>query len=161
MPSEIQKKVGSKLPWIFKIFGVRLPKVNFISFENKNLDLPTPGRNIVLILLYAFLFWLLMGGVYLTIPDTNGRYQIALGADAKGNPVWLYPSINDAFIIESFVAGVIIFIGAFGFIVLYQSTKHLYNVSYAQRLIVIGLVMVIFSFATLQYIVIARKAKGG
>ncbi|MHA1340686.1 MAG: hypothetical protein ACTSRZ_11225 [Promethearchaeota archaeon] len=161
MPSEIQKKVGSKMPWLFKIVRVRIPKVNFPTLEDKNLDIPTPSRNILLVILYVFLFWLLMGGVYLAIPDTNGRYQIALGADSKGNPVWLYPSINDAFIIESFVAGIIIFIGAFGFLVLYQSTKHLYNVSYAQRLIVIGLVMATFSFATLQYIVIARKARGG
>lgn len=160
MSENFQDKVADKMPWVFKGFGIRMPKIKFPSLRDKNLDIPTPSRNILLGVIYVFLFWLLMGGVYLIIPDSNGRLQIALGADSSGNPVWLYPSINDAFVIESIVAGVIIFIGAIGFIIIYQSTKHMYNTSYAQKLIAAGVVMAVFSFTILQYIAIARKAKG-
>lgn len=154
----IQKKIQEKLPWIFKPLKIRIPKVKYPSLEDKNLDIPTPSRNILLGAVYVLLFWLLMGGVYLAIPDSNGNLPIALGANNNGDPVWLYPSINDAFVIESIVAAAIIFIGALGFLLLYQSTKYLYNPSYAQKLIVVGLVMCVFSFAVLQYIVIERKS---
>ncbi len=132
MSENFQNKVSDKMPWVFKGFGIRLPKIKFPSLKDKNLDIPTPSRNILLGVIYVFLFWLLMGGVYLII----------------------------AFVIESIVAGVIIFIGAIGFIIIYQSTKHMYNTSYAQKLIAVGVVMAVFSFTILQYIAIARKAKG-
>jgi hypothetical protein len=159
MSENIQDKIVQKMPWVFKPLGIRLPKIKFPSLKDKNLDIPTPSRNILLGAIYIFLFWLLMGGVYLLIPDSNGRLQIALGADSDGNPVWLYPSINDAFVIESIVAGIVIFIGAIGFIILYQSTKHMYNTAYAQKLIATGVVMAVFSFALLQYIS-NKKATG-
>jgi hypothetical protein len=157
MSETVQEKIRGKIPWV--VPGIRLPKISFPDLTNKNLDLPTPSTNILLVAIYVFLFYLLMGGVYLGIPDSSGRYQIALGANSNGDPIWLYPSVNDAFIIESFVAAAIIFIGAFGFIALYQSTKHVYNTSYAQKLIAMGVFLAAFSFLILQYIMI--NGKGG
>lgn len=154
----IQKKIQEKLPWIFKPLNIRIPKVKYPSLEDKNLDIPTPSKNILLGAIFVFLFWLLMGGVYLAIPDSSGNLPIALGANRQGDPVWVYPSINDAFVIESIVAAAIIFIGAVGFLILYQSTKYLYNPSYAQKLIAVGLVMAVISFTLLQYIVMERKS---
>ena len=156
MVDDLQLQIRKKVPWLFK--GIRTPRIKFPVLVDKSLDIPTPSRNIIMGALYVFLFWLMMGGVYLAIPDSNGRFQIALGANQEGSPIWLYPSINDAFVIESFVAACVIFIGAFGFIVLYQSTKNMYNTAYAQKLIIIGLTMAVGSFTFLQYVVIKEKA---
>lgn len=153
--SEIQEKIRKKLPWVFK--GLRLPKIKFPSLSESTLDIPTPSRSIILGLIYIGLFWLLCGGVYLAIPDSLGRLPIALGSSG-GNPLWVYPSINDAFVIESFVAACVIFIGAFGFLILYQATKNLYNPSYAQKLIATGVILAGFSFVFLQFVMMNLKA---
>lgn len=150
-----ERKFLKKIPWFF--VGIRLPKINYPSFEDKSLDIPTPGRNIFLVILYGVLFFLLCGGVYLNIPDSLGRVPIALGSQS-GNPLWVYPSINDAFVIESFIAAVVIFIGAIGFMVLYSATKNLYNPSYAQKLIFLGLILAGFAFVFLQFIIVNLKA---
>ncbi|MHA1821488.1 MAG: hypothetical protein ACTSU2_07055 [Promethearchaeota archaeon] len=155
MSSEAEK-IKKKVPWLLK--GIRIPTIKFPELQNKNLDIPTPGRNILLGVIYVFLFFLISGGVYLLIPDSNGRYQIALGADRNGNPIWVYPSVNDAFIIESFVAGSIIFLGSLGFIMLYMATRHMYNTAYAQKLIALGFSLALLSFIFLQYLL---KKKGG
>jgi len=146
------------MPWVFK--NIRIPYIIFPDFKGYKFDIPTPSRNILLGLIYIFLFWLMMGGVYLMIPDSSGRLPIALGADKDGNPVWVFPSITDAFLIESIVAGVVIFIGAIGFIILYQSTKHIYNIRYARILITIGFILATFTFVILQFVIIKRKTEG-
>ena len=74
-----------------------------------------------------------------------------------GEPVWIYPRITDAFVIESIVAGAVIFIGAIGFIILYQSTKHIYNTRYARMLIAVGFILATATFIILQYIIIQAK----
>jgi hypothetical protein len=148
-------KIRKKMPWVIK--SIRIPYIAFPDFKGRNLDIPTPSRNILLGLIYVFLFWLMMGGVYLMIPDSSGRTPIALGARPDGTPVWIYPSITDAFVIESIVAGAIIFIGAVGFIILYQSTKHIYNTRYARMLIVVGFILATLSFVILQYVIIQAK----
>ncbi|MBN2157318.1 MAG: hypothetical protein JW776_14830 [Candidatus Lokiarchaeota archaeon] len=159
MSQEFIEKIRKKLPWITR--RIRIPYINFPDLKGRNFDIPTPSRNILLGVIYVFLFWLMMGGVYLLIPNSSGRLPIALGADPNtGNPMWIYPSITDAFVIESIVAGAIIFIGAIGFLLLYQSTKHIYNTRYARILITIGFILATFSFVVLQYIIIQVKVRG-
>ncbi len=156
MSSDIQDKIRKNTPWIFK--GIRNPKINFPDLGGKNLDIPTPSRSIILIAIWGVLFWLISGGVYLSIPDSNGNTPITLGANSDGTPMWWYPSINDAFVIESLISGVVIFVGSIGFLILYQSTKHIYNVEYARKLIYIGAAMALFSFIFLQFIVMEQKS---
>jgi hypothetical protein len=145
MSSSVIEKWGKKTPWVMGK-SVRIPRVKFPDFTEGNLALPTPGRSILLLVIYGFLFWLVAGGIYILI-----RNPIALGADQSGNPLWLYPSANDAFIIESIVAAAIIFLGGLGFIMLYEATKHSFNYSYAIKLIIFGLIACGLSFGLLQY----------
>jgi hypothetical protein len=156
MSQEIVEKIRKKLPWLMR--SIRLPHIKFPDFRGRNFDIPTPSRNILLGVIYIFLFWLMMGGVYLMIPNSTGQLPIAVGANEQGEPMWIYPSITEAFVIESIVAGAIIFIGAIGFIILYQSTKHIYNTRYARILIAVGFILAAFTFSVLQYIVIQGKA---
>lgn len=152
MSEKLQDKFGPKVPWIMPK-SVRIPRIRFPVLTDKMGAIPTPSKTLVFAAILVFLFWLIMGGIYIQI-----REPIALGADAEGKPLWLYPSTNEAFVIESIVATIIIFIGSFGFVILYQATKNAYNKSYAQTLVVIGLVMVAISFGVLQWII---SEKGG
>ncbi|TFG19776.1 MAG: hypothetical protein EU530_05200 [Promethearchaeota archaeon] len=151
-------KIRNKMPWVLN--SIRIPYIDFPDFKGRNLDIPTPSRNVLLGLIYIFLFWLMMGGVYLMIPDSSGNTPLALGANPQGEPIWIYPRITDAFVIESIVAGAVIFIGAIGFIILYQSTKHIYNTRYARLLIAVGFILATVTFIILQYIIIQAKSGG-
>jgi len=117
------------------------------------MDLPSPGRSLVLIAIYGFLFYLLMGGIYIGI-----REPISLGADQQGNPMWLYPSTSEAFVIESIVAAAVIFLGGAGFVLLYEATKNSFNYGYAIKLLIIGLILAGLAFGLLQWMI---KEKGG
>lgn len=152
MAETIQDKFGTKTPWVLGK-SVRVPRISFPDFKGKTMSLPAPSRNLLLLGIYAFLFWLVAGGIYIIIED-----PIALGTDQNQQTLWLYPSTHDAFIIESIVAAAIIFIGGFGFILLYSATKHAFDYSYAIKIFVLGLMLSIISFVILQYMI---DAKGG
>jgi hypothetical protein len=154
MSETIQKRIGKKVPWILGK-KIRIPRVKFPDFEDASMSLPTPGRSLLLIAIYAVLFWLVMGGIYIWI-----REPIALGADNTGSPMWLYPSTQDAFIIESIVAASIIFLGGLGFVLLYETTKHSFNYTYAVKLLVIGLGLAATSFGLLQWMITQKENSG-
>ncbi|MHA1672714.1 MAG: hypothetical protein ACTSYI_03720 [Promethearchaeota archaeon] len=151
MSSSIQEKFGRKMPWLFGK-SIRIPKVNYPVYREGQMTLPTPGRSLILLATYIFLFWLMAGGIYISIRD-----PIPLGQDASQNVMWLYPSTSEAFIIESIVAAVLMFIGGAGFIILYQSTKHAYNYSYAVKLLIIGMTAVVTGFSLLQYMIAVKS----
>jgi hypothetical protein len=145
MSEKIQTKYGKKIPWIFGN-KIRLPRIRYPVYREGSMSLPSPGRSLILILTYILLFYLVSGGIYLYIRDT-----IAMGGDAQGNAMWLYPSTNEAFIIESIAAAFIIYLAGIGFFLLYQSTKHAYNYSYAIKIYLIGMAAILGSFIMLQY----------
>ena len=152
MSENLQDIWGRSTPWLLGD-AVRIPRVKFPAYQEGKYSLPTPGRSLILIAIYIFLFWLTTGGIYIYIRD-----PIALGADAEGKAMWLYPSTHDAFIIDSIVAAAIIFIAGFGFLLLYNATKHSFNYSYAIKQFILGLISVILSFGMLQWMI---DQKGG
>ena len=99
LSEKLQTKFGEKLPWVMGE-RIRIPRVKFPEAREGSLSLPTPGKSLILILTYVFLFYLVLGGIYIGIRD-----PITVGGDAQGNAMFLYPSTHEAFIIESLVAG--------------------------------------------------------
>ncbi|GAH44950.1 unnamed protein product, partial [marine sediment metagenome] len=61
-----------------------------------------------------------------------------------------YPNINESFIIEGIVASIFIFLCSIGFILLYQASKHVYNRDIAIRYLVLGIILILAAFGTLQ-----------
>ncbi|WP_457558113.1 hypothetical protein [Candidatus Harpocratesius sp.] len=153
MSDNLQIQVGKKLPWILGP-KIRIPKVNYPVYQDSKMNLPTPGRSFILLTIYLALFWLMMGGIYISI-----RNPIPLGSSGDKSVMWLYPSTSEAFIIESVVAAVLMFIGGTGFLILYNSTKHAYNYSYSLKLLIIGIVCIVFSFAMLQYMIAVKSGQ--
>lgn len=144
------EKIRKKTPWILGK-KIRKPKIIFPKFRHLDITLPTPGKALGIIVIYAILFVLQTGVVYLMIRETP-----ALGADPSGDPIFLYPSISDSFIIEGIVASILIFISSTGFLLLYQASKHSYNRTLALRIIVIGMIMILTAFVALQYMVASK-----
>ena len=151
MSDNLQLQVGKKIPWIFGS-KMRIPKVNYPMYQDSKMNLPTPGRSFILLVIYLVLFWLMMGGIYISI-----RNPIPLGSSGQNNVLWLYPSTSEAFIIESVVAATLMFIGGAGFLMLYNSTKHAYNYSYSIKLLIIAIAAIALSFGLLQYMIAVKS----
>ncbi|MFX0099471.1 MAG: hypothetical protein ACFFCS_07810 [Candidatus Hodarchaeota archaeon] len=134
-----------------QFLGIRLPKLRLTSLGTSTISLPSPPRMLFLMLTYVVLFWLISGGIYALV-----RNPIAMGATGPANarrPLYFYPSLNEAFLIEGFIAAIMIFVGGFGGILLYQSSLNAMNKSYAIKLMLVGLILSMVSFLVLQYIV--------
>ncbi len=156
--SETTKEMlGRKLPWLLGS-GFRIPRMRLPDMKDRAFSLPTPPRMLIMFLIYVGLFFVMMGGVYLITPRMGQQPMPALGADSSGNPVWLYPSVHDAFIIESIVGAAIFFMGAIGFMFLFESTKYSLNPSYGRKILVLGLGLALVAFVAMQYVL---DTKGG
>ena len=140
----IFEKLKGRTPWIFGK-KIRKPKLLYPKIKLPRMDMPLPARSLVIIIVYIALFLLQTGIVYIVFKE-----PLAIGADTSGNPVILYPSIQDAFIIESIVASVFIFLCSLGFVMLYQASKYVYNKKIAIRILVLGIILIISAFFTLQ-----------
>jgi hypothetical protein len=142
------EKIKGKTPWIF---GKRLrkPKILFPRLKTSKMDIPLPGKSIAVIGVYIILFLLQTGIVYLIF-----REPPALGSDPQsGEPLFLYPDLNESFVIEGIVASIFIFLCSIGFIFLYQASKYVYNKSVAIRYLVVGIILILTAFTTLQAMV--------
>jgi hypothetical protein len=138
------EKMKNKTPWVFGN-SLRKPKINFPDIKLPKLEMPIPGKSLAIILVFASLYLLQTGIIYLIYTEPP-----ALGADSNGNAVFLYQSINDSFIIEGIVASILMFLCSFGFIFLYQASKHVYNKKIAIQYLVVGIILILIAFATLQ-----------
>ncbi|MFX1354625.1 MAG: hypothetical protein ACFE8V_02040 [Promethearchaeota archaeon] len=139
----ILEKIKSKTPWVFGN-SLRKPKINNPQIKLPKMDIPLPGRSLVVIGIYIILFLLQTGIIYIIY-----REPIAIGARGD-EPVLFYPDIHEAFIVESIVASIFIFLCSIGFILLYQASKHVYNKKTAVKILVIGIILIISSFVALQ-----------
>lgn len=138
------EKLKGKTPWIFGK-KIKKPKIVYPEVKLPRMDMPLPARSLVIIVVYVALFLLQTGIVYIIY-----RSPLAIGANQQGDPIIIYPNIQDAFIIESIVASIFIFLCSLGFIMLYQASKYVYNKKIAIRILIIGIVLIIASFFALQ-----------
>jgi len=143
----ILEKIKSKTPWIFGK-SLRKPKINFPKMRRPRISLPMPSRSLGIVTVFIILFVLQTGIVYLLI-----REPPALGANAAGDPIFIYADINESFIIEGIVASVLIIFCSTGFIFLYQASKFVYNKKMAVSILTIGVIMIIITFILLQYMI--------
>ena len=146
----ILEKFKSKTPWILGR-ALRKPKINFPKFRLPQVSLPMPSRALGLIVVFAVLFVLQTGIAYLLV-----REPPALGATQQGDPIFIFTGINEAFIIESIVASILIILSSIGFIFLYQASKYVYNRKMAATILAIGVLTIIITFIALQYIVAVK-----
>lgn len=138
------EKIKGKTPWIFGS-TLRKPKILFPGLKTSKMDIPLPGKSIAVMGVYIVLFLLQTGVVYLIF-----RGPPALGTNQDGSALFLYPEINESFIIEGIVASIFIFLCSIGFILLYQASKYVYNKDIAIRYLVVGIILILTAFGALQ-----------
>lgn len=141
----IKEKIKRKTPWIFGK-SLRKPKIHFPRMKIPKVSLPMPSRSLSIIGILIILFVLQTGVVYLLV-----RRPPALGANANGDPLFIFKDIHESFILEGIVASILIIFGSMGFIFLYQASKYVYNKKMAVWILTIGVIMIIISFILLQY----------
>ncbi len=140
-----------KTPWVFGNV-VRKPKINFPSTKSRyRINLPTPSKALGLIIIYIILFLLQTGLLYIIY-----RNPPAIGADSEGNAQFYYPGVHDQFIIEGIVASIVIFLASSGYLFLYQASKYIYDRSIALKILVLGFILIIFTFITLQFMLAVK-----
>lgn len=152
----IGERIKGNTPWVFgsKRQIIRKPRMKFPKMGGRRFSIPMPGKAIGLILIFAILFILQTGIVYIIYREPN-----ALGADNQGNAIFLYPSIHDSFIVEGIVASILIFVASCGYLLIYQASKYSYDRTAALRIMVIGILLVVIGFISLQYM-ISQKTGG-
>ncbi|MHA2036871.1 MAG: hypothetical protein ACW98X_10580 [Promethearchaeota archaeon] len=146
----VLEKFKSKTPWILGK-SLRKPKINFPKLKFPQLNLPMPSRALGLIIIFVALFVLQTGVAYLLV-----REPPALGGNEQGEPVFIFASISEAFIIESLVASILIILCSVGFIFLYQASKYVYNRKMAASILTIGVLTILITFIALQYIIAVK-----
>ncbi|MGQ4874089.1 MAG: hypothetical protein ACP6IY_08470 [Promethearchaeia archaeon] len=146
----ISEKFKRKMPWIFGGL-IKKPKINFPKAKYRRILIPMPAKTLGIILIYVVLFILQTGVVYLIY-----RKPPALGANPNGDAIFIYPSVNDSFIIEGIVASVLIFVASMGYLMLYQASKYLYNRKMALRILIFGITSILLAFISLQYMIAVK-----
>ena len=151
----VLEKIRRKTPWVLGN-TMRKPKVNFPKLRLPRLSLPMPSRSLSIIGVFIILFILQTGVAYLVV-----REPPALGANQDGEPVFILDSINEAFIIESIVASVLIILCSTGFILLYRASKYVYDRKMAISILVIGILTILICFIALQYVIAVKSGTLG
>ena len=146
----VLEKIKGKTPWILGRV-LRKPKIIFPKLKTPRISLPMPSRSLSIITIFIVLFVLQTGVAYLIVRDPP-----ALGATQQGDPVFIIEDLNEAFIVESIVASILILLCSTGFIFLYQASKYVYNRKMAIWILVIGVITVIITFIALQYILAVK-----
>ncbi|MFX1426784.1 MAG: hypothetical protein ACFFBE_10060 [Promethearchaeota archaeon] len=150
----VLEKIKRKTPWVFgKTF--RKPRLDFPKLKLPRLSLPMPSRAISIISIFIILFILQTGIAYLLV-----RKPPALGAQTRAtgeqDPIFILTDINEAFIIESIVASILILLCSTGFVLLYQASKYVYDRKMAVTILAIGVLTVIITFFALQFIIAVK-----
>jgi hypothetical protein len=120
---------------------IRKPRIRLIK---PSLKMPNrPSSSTVFILALIFVLVVYGGGIWDIVYRDRLR---SMGASSSNQPLLIYPGLDNQFFIEGFVASIFIFVGFMGFIVMYQSTRHVYRPNYARMLLFSGIALVFISY---------------
>ncbi len=150
----ILETIKRKTPWILGN-SIRKPKILFPKVKPKRIANRITGletKTLIVFAIYAVLFVLQTGVVYLIYRGTP-----ALNTGADGVAVYLYPSTQEAFIIESIVASIMMILSSVGYLLLYRASQHLYDRKTARGILAFGILFVLITYIVLQWM-IAEKS---
>ena len=117
-----------------------------------------PSTFTVVLVAVALAIFLLGGGVYDVLEQSQVPIAIFTQSGGQGGFLFLYPypSLNDQFIAESAFIMILYALGFMGFYVTYQSTKYSYNPRQAYIMLIAGLMFLLLSYVFLEYIFYLR-----
>ena len=150
----ILETVKRKTPWILGS-SIRKPKIIFPKVKPRRIAGRITGlqtKTLIVFAIYAILFILQTGVVYLVYRNTP-----ALGSTGDDTAMFLYPSTQEAFIIESIVASMMMIISSTGYLLLYRASQHLYDRKTARGILAMGILLVFISYVVLQWMIATKS----
>ena len=123
---------------------IRRPKIRLSHIRLGKI--PKPNATVLFFASLLFTVYVFGGGIYMIV-NADKPWMLPLGRDPNtGAAVIVTGGLDSQLMIEGLVSMIFMLIGFFGTIIVYDSNKHAYAKSYAQKLIMIGIFMVIVSF---------------
>nr|MDO8080709.1 hypothetical protein [Candidatus Freyarchaeota archaeon] len=98
-------------------------------------------------IILAIVLFVMGGGIYLLVSGAsfNNPYGGLVST-----------SLSDQYGIETLLSIAFMFIGFLGFLLIYESTKHVYNASYATKLLILGIVLIVIAVGLLYWMLISK-----
>lgn len=133
-----------------RLWWPKILKKPRLRLEKPRLKIPRkmPSAESLFIITLSFILFVLSGGMY-TIVNYKSLPQ---GFMVTGQ-------LSQQTVIEGIVAFAFLVIGIIGFIIIYQSTKHVYRPEYARTLLLIGIVLTFIGYVGLHWL-LSKKAPG-
>jgi len=121
-------------------------------------NIASPSRDLLFCVLFGVFGFLIAGGLYLLVVNP----PVLLYENENGFiiPVFFWRDLHEQFILEGIGFSLVVMIGFIGTYFIYHSSRHFYNVNYAQKLLVIGIIMLLISFIVAD-LMIANKLPDG
>ena len=114
-------------------------------------DIPMPSRNVLFVILLAFMGFIIAGGIY-----SMTRYTVPLTYQNIGGyitPEFFWNDLHEQFILEGIGFAIVVMLGFGWTYSIYTSSKHFYRQNYAYVLIAIGIAMLLISFVMAEVMI--------
>lgn len=106
-----------------------------------------PSKWIFFAIILIIYYFIVSGSIF------SLSYQPVPFGGTEESLLILHPGLSRQFLLEGIVGGIMYLIGFIGFYFMYHSTRHIYRPRYSQMLLAIGIVLILVSFITSQYMV--------
>lgn len=133
-----------------RLWWPKILKKPRLRLEKPRLKMPrkTPSPDTLFILAMSFILFVLGGGMFAVV----NYKSLPEGFMVTGE-------LTRQTVIEGLVAFTFMMVGFIGFVIIYQSTKHVYRPSYAKTLLLMGIVLTLIGYVGLQWL-FSKKAPG-
>ncbi len=135
---------------LVRLWWPKILKKPRLRLEKPRLKIPrkTPSPDALFILAMSFILFILGGGMF-----------VVVNYESLPEGFMVIGELTRQTVIEGLVAFTFMIIGFIGFIVIYQSTKHVYRPSYAKTLLLIGIILALVGYVGLNWLFF-KKAPG-
>jgi hypothetical protein len=107
-----------------------------------------PVKWVLFAIVLVVYYFVVSGGMF-----TLSYVPPPFGSSGGEQLLLLWPGVSRQFLLEGVVGGIMYLVGFIGFYFMYHSTRHIYRPRYSQMLLAIGIVLILVSFLTCQFMI--------
>lgn len=120
--------------------------------------IPKPSRDLLFCILFGLMGFIIAGGLYNLV--INPPYVMYENNNGYIIPIFFWEDLHEQFVLEGIGFSLVIMIGFIGTYFIYYSSKSFYRANHAQKILLIGIILLIISFI-LADLMIAQKLNEG
>ena len=136
---------------------LRKPRIRLGHLRLKRL--PIPSATSLFFATLVFVAFVFGGGIYLWVTAASSAAElIPLGTDPNtGNPIIIWPlQLDKQFVMEGLAAMFFVFTGFAGLRIIHEAGKQSLRADFAQRLLIIGWVLTIFTIFAFGWMLLIK-----